>query len=55
MQQLLERGLVKSVADLYSLTEEQLAGLERFAEKSARALLAEIEALEDRTQAWRAS
>jgi DNA ligase (NAD+) len=41
--QLLERGLVKSVADLYSLTEEQLVGLERFAEKSARTLLAEIE------------
>jgi DNA ligase (NAD+) len=43
VQQLLERGLVTSVADLYSLTEEQLVGLERFAEKSARALLAEIE------------
>jgi DNA ligase (NAD+) len=43
VQQLLERGLVKSVADLYSLTEEQLVGLERFAEKSARTLLAEIE------------
>ncbi len=43
VQQLLERGLVKSVADLYLLTEEQLIGLERFAEKSARALLAEIE------------
>jgi DNA ligase (NAD+) len=42
VQQLLDRGLVKSVADLYSLTEEQLVGLERFAEKSARALLAEI-------------
>ena len=41
--QLLERGLVKSVADLYSLTEEQLLGLERFAEKSARTLLNEIE------------
>jgi len=41
--QLLDRGLVKSVADLYSLSEEQLAGLDRFAEKSARALLAEIE------------
>jgi DNA ligase (NAD+) len=41
--QLLERGLVKSVADLYSLTEEQLVDLERFAEKSARTLLAEIE------------
>jgi DNA ligase (NAD+) len=41
--QLLDRGLVKSVADLYSLTEEQLVDLERFAEKSARTLLAEIE------------
>jgi DNA ligase (NAD+) len=43
VQQLLDRELVRSVADLYSLTEEQLVGLDRFAEKSARALLAEIE------------
>jgi DNA ligase (NAD+) len=43
VQQLLDRGLVKSVADLYSLTEKQLVDLERFAEKSARTLLAEIE------------
>ena len=43
VQQLLDRGLVHSVADLYSLTEEQLTGLDRFAEKSARALLEEIE------------
>ena len=43
VQQLLERGLVKSVADLYSLSEEQLVDLERFAEKSARTLLQEIE------------
>jgi DNA ligase (NAD+) len=43
VQQLLDRGLVKSVADLYSLTEEQLVELERFAEKSARTLLAEIQ------------
>jgi len=42
VQQLLERKLVMSVADLYWLTEEQLVGLERFAAKSARALLAEI-------------
>ena len=41
--QLLERGLVHHVADLYALTEEQLVGLERFAEKSARTLLNEIE------------
>jgi DNA ligase (NAD+) len=43
VQQLLDRGLVKGVADLYQLTEEQLLGLDRFAEKSARTLLAEIE------------
>jgi DNA ligase (NAD+) len=42
VQQLLERRLVTSVADLYWLTEKQLIGLERFAAKSARALLAEI-------------
>jgi DNA ligase (NAD+) len=43
VQQLADRGLVRSVADLYSLTEEQLAGLDRFAEKSARALVEEID------------
>jgi DNA ligase (NAD+) len=43
VQQLLSHGLVHSVADLYSLSENQLTGLERFAEKSARALLGEIE------------
>jgi DNA ligase (NAD+) len=43
VQQLLDRRMVRSVADLYSLSEEQLAGLERFAEKSARALMSEIE------------
>jgi DNA ligase (NAD+) len=42
VQQLLDRGLVRSVADLYALTEEQLIGLDRFAEKSARALLEQI-------------
>jgi len=41
--QLLERGLVHHVSDLYALTEEQLVGLDRFAEKSARTLLKEIE------------
>ena len=43
VQRLLDRGMVTSVADLYQLTEEQLAGLDRFAEKSARALITEIE------------
>ena len=41
--QLLERDMVHGVADLYKLTVEQLAGLERFAEKSATALKQEIE------------
>src|SRR5258705_1270959 len=43
VDQLVEKGLVKDVADLYSLKLEQLAELERFAEKSAQNLLAEIE------------
>jgi DNA ligase (NAD+) len=43
VQQLLDRGLVHSVADLYSLTTDQLTGLDRFAEKSARALIEEID------------
>jgi DNA ligase (NAD+) len=42
--QLIAQKLVKDVADLYSLTVEQVAGLERLAEKSATNLLAEIEA-----------
>jgi DNA ligase (NAD+) len=41
--QLMERGLVHSVADLYKLTEDQLIALDRFAEKSARTLLEEID------------
>jgi DNA ligase (NAD+) len=40
--QLLERGLVKSIADLYLLTEEQLFSLERIGKKTADALLEEI-------------
>ena len=41
--QLLESGLVKSIADLYTLTEEQLLTIERVGKKSAQALLAQIE------------
>jgi len=41
--QLLDRGMVKSIADLYELTEEQLITLERVGKKSAEALLKEIE------------
>jgi DNA ligase (NAD+) len=39
VDQLVERGLVDTVADLYQLTAEQLAGLERLAEKSAANLV----------------
>ena len=40
--QLLERGLVHTIADIYTLTQEQLLSLERIGEKTADALLAEI-------------
>ncbi len=43
IQQLLDRGLVRSIADLYTLTEDQLLALERVGEKSAETLLAQIE------------
>src|SRR5580692_9948931 len=43
VDQLVDKGLVKDVADLYALKEDAVAGLERMAEKSAQNLLAEIE------------
>jgi DNA ligase (NAD+) len=45
---LLSHGLIRDAADLYSLTGEQLAGLEGFAETSARNLVAAIEASKGR-------
>ena len=44
VDQLVDMGLVKDVADLYALKEDQVAELERMAEKSAQNLLDEIEA-----------
>ena len=44
VEQLVAAKLVKDPADLYALTLEQLAGLERMAEKSAQNVLAGIEA-----------
>jgi len=41
--QLVDRGLVRDVADIYSLTFEQVVGLERMAKKSAENLLNAIE------------
>ncbi len=44
VDQLVDKGLVKDVADLYALKEDEVAGLERMGEKSAQNLLEEIEA-----------
>jgi DNA ligase (NAD+) len=41
--QLVERGLVRELDDIFRLTAEQIAGLERMAEKSAANLIAAIE------------
>src|ERR1700752_2911124 len=41
--QLMEQGLVHSIADLYSLTSEKLLTLERIGQKTADSLIAEIE------------
>ncbi len=41
--QVLEKGMVHTVADLFTLTIEQLAGLERMGEKSARNVIDALE------------
>ncbi|TNF89009.1 MAG: NAD-dependent DNA ligase LigA, partial [Gammaproteobacteria bacterium] len=43
VEQMVEQNLIDSVADLYRLPLEQLAGLERMAEKSAQNLLQALE------------
>jgi DNA ligase (NAD+) len=43
VDQLVDKGMVKDAADLYSLTHEQVADLERMGPKSAANLLGEIE------------
>jgi DNA ligase (NAD+) len=48
VEQLVETKLVRDVADLYKLTLETIAGLERKAEKSASNLIAQIEASKSR-------
>ena len=42
IEQLVERGLVRRVEDIYSLSKEQLMGLERMGSKSAAKLLQAI-------------
>jgi DNA ligase (NAD+) len=48
VEKLVDLGLVKNVADLYDLKSEQLAELERMAEKSATNLTGQIEASKQR-------
>jgi DNA ligase (NAD+) len=48
IDQLVSTGLVKDYADLYALTADQLAALERMGKKSASNLIAEIDASRDR-------
>ncbi len=48
VEQLVETGKVKSIADLYELSRETLLGLVRMGEKSARSLLTAIESSEAR-------
>ena len=43
VNQLVETGMVKDVADIYDLTEEKLLKLERMGKKSAQNVLSEIE------------
>jgi DNA ligase (NAD+) len=43
VDQLVDKGLVKDVADLYALKDDEVAALDRMAEKSAQNLLEEIE------------
>jgi len=43
VDQLVDKGIVKSVADLYDLTEDTLAGLERMGKKSAANVMRNIE------------
>jgi DNA ligase (NAD+) len=45
---LVDSGMVKDVADIYKLTVEDIANLERKAEKSAKKLIEQIEASGDR-------
>ncbi len=49
VDQLVERGIVKDVADLYSLSPERIAALERMGDKSAQNVYASIRRSEERT------
>ena len=49
IDQLVERQWVKDLADLYSLTQDQLASMDRMAKKSAQNLLASLQRSKDST------
>jgi DNA ligase (NAD+) len=51
IEQIVERGLVKNQADLYTLTEAQLLNLDKFAEKSAKNLILALESSK-RRELW---
>jgi len=51
VEQLVEKQMVKTVADLYHLDRDELADLERMGEKSAQKLLDEIERTKETTLA----
>lgn len=52
VDQLVDRGLVVDVADLYALRVDQVAGLERMGQKSAQKLLGQIERSKE-AEFWR--
>jgi DNA ligase (NAD+) len=51
VQQLVDKDMVKTVADIYHLKKDELANLERMAEKSAQNLLEQIKKSKDTTLA----
>ena len=49
IEQLVDKGLIHTAADLYTLTAEQLSGLERMAAKSARNVINALDKSRDTT------
>ena len=49
VEQLVDKGIVRDAADLYALTQDQVAGLERMGEKSAKNVIASIDGSRART------
>ncbi len=51
VDQLVEKNIVKNIADIYHLTQEQLSGLERMGEKSAQNIIDAIHSSKNTTMA----